>query len=33
MRLISKFMISQPGEETFTAHLIPNQTMKSGQVI
>ena len=40
VRLISKFMMSQPGQQTITIHILPNisrskgkQAMKFGQVI
>ena len=40
IRLISKFMTSQPGKQTIVIHILPNisrskgyQTMKLGQVI
>ena len=40
IRLISNFMTSQPGEQTFVIHILPNilrikgnQTMKFGQLI
>ena len=40
IRLISKFVTSQPGKETFAMHILPsiskskgNQTMKFGQLI
>ena len=40
IRLVSKFMTSQPGKQAFTIHILPNvprsksnQTMKYGQLI
>ena len=40
IRLILKFMTSQPGQQTIAIHMLPsisrrkgNQTMKSGQLI
>ena len=40
MKALSKFMTSQPGQETITMHILPNisrskgnQTMKFGQIL